>query len=144
MTPNFRRETVEAEASRVPFEPYEEADVSPPSRFTPSVNPHQMAARGLAQTFGLLPFLAFLLVIVDVMLHGAAVLSAGLLIPFSLLGGCVLGYVTYKLQKAVYGDHDEIAKAKAIIVALLTAIPSPLPYALFIPAGIVGWLRRKP
>ena len=93
--------------------------------------------------FGLVPGGAVAVVVTDVMLHGAAVLSAGLLIPFSLLGGVALGYVTYKLQKAVYGDDDEIAKAKAIIVALLTAIPSPLPYALFIPAGIVGWLRRK-
>jgi hypothetical protein len=24
----------------------------------------------------------------------------------------------------------------------LTAIPSPLPYVLFIPAGVVGWLHN--
>lgn len=146
MTPNYSRKTVEeTDAYRAPFEPYEEVDTSPPRvRFAENVNPHHVAARGFAQMFGLVPGIALLLVIVDLMLHGAAVMTAGLLIPFSFLGGIVLGYVTYKLQKALYGDDDEIAKAKAIIVALVTIIPSPLPYALFIPAGIVGWLRRKP
>lgn len=145
MTPNYSRKTVEeADAYRVPFELHEEAAAAPPRvRFAENINPHHIAARGFAQLFGLVPGIAVLLVIVDLMLHGAAVMTAGLLIPFSLLGGIVLGYVTYKLQKAAYGDDDEIAKAKAIIVALLTAIPSPLPYALFIPAGIIGWLRRK-
>lgn len=145
LTPNYSRKTVEdADTRRIPFEPYEEADTSPPRvRFPPNANPHHLAARGFAQMFGLVPGGAIAVVITDVMLHGADVLSAGLLIPFSLLGGVALGYVTYKLQKAVYGDDEEIAKSKAIVVALLTAIPSPLPYALFIPAGVVGWLRRK-
>ena len=105
-------------------------------------SPHRLAARGFAQTFGLVPGMAFLTVATDLMLHGADVVSAGLLIPFSILGGGVLGYITYKSQMKFYGDDDESAKIKALIVAFLTAIPSPLPYMLFIPAGIVGWVHR--
>jgi hypothetical protein len=117
---------------------------SPPA--IPS-NPHQVAARGFAQTFGLLPGMAFLTVATDIMLHSADVASAGLLIPFSIMGGGVLGYITYKSQMKFFGDDDEAAKIKALIVAFLTAIPSPLPYMLFIPAGLVGlvhsWRRKS-
>lgn len=80
------------------------------------------------------------------MLHSADVVSAGLLIPLSMLSGAVLGYITYKSQMKFYGDDAEAAKIKALIIAVLTAIPSPLPYMLFIPAGLVGWfhnLRRR-
>jgi hypothetical protein len=134
---------MEADTSRVPFEPYREADILAPNRFAPSVNPHQVAARGFAQSFGLLPGVAFLTVGTDIMLHGAAVITAGLLIPFSILGGGMLGYITYKWQMKEYGDDAEAAKIKALIVAFLTAIPSPLPYMLFIPAGIVGLFRKR-
>ena len=142
MSPEYRRETAEATAP-------------PPLAFESSLrrgeaielpsspNPHQIAARGFAQTFGLQPAMAFLTVATDLMLHGADVVSAGLLIPFSILGGGVLGYITYKSQMKFYGDDDESAKIKALIVAFLTAIPSPLPYMLFIPAGIVGFFRRR-
>ncbi len=112
----------------------------------PGNNPQQLAAHGLSQTFGLLPGVAVLTVASDVMLHGADVVSAGLLIPLSVLGGAVLGYITWKSQTKFYGDDDESAKIKALIVAFLTAIPSPLPYMLFIPAGLLGLvhsLRRK-
>jgi hypothetical protein len=102
-----------------------------------------MAARGFAQTFGLVPGIAILTVAVDVMLQGATVVSGGLLIPFSIVGGCVLGFITYRAQMRFYGDDDEAAKIKACVVAVLTAIPSPLPYALFVPAGLVGFFRRK-
>ena len=135
--------TAEADTSRVPFEPYPDAGISPPHRLAVSINPHQVAARGFAQSFGLLPGAAIVTVGADIMLHGAAVVSAGLLIPFSILGGVMLGYITYKWQMKEYGDDSETAKIKALIVAFLTAIPSPLPYMLFIPAGIVGMFRRR-
>lgn len=118
-----------------------------PGAFTSrSASPHQLAARGFAQTIGLTPGMAVVTVAADLMLHSADVISAGLLIPFSILCGGILGYITYKAQMKFYGDDDETAKIKCWIVALLTAIPSPLPYVLFVPAGVVGWfhnLRRR-
>jgi hypothetical protein len=49
----------------------------------------------------------------------------------------------FMAQRAYYGDEDKDALVKALIVALLTAIPSPLPYVLFVPAGLLGLFRRK-
>lgn len=141
MTPNYRRDAMEADASRVPFEPYE-AD-TPTSRFASTINPHQAASHGFAQIAGLHPMGAFGTVAADMMLHSADVLSAGLLLPFSALAAVVLAFIVYRMQRAWYGDDHNSALIKCALVFLLTLIPSPLPYALFIPAGIVGLFRRK-
>ena len=61
----------------------------------------------------------------------------------TVLAGVVLGVIVFLAQRKYYGDDKECALIKALIVALLTAIPSPLPYALFVPAGVVGFFRRK-
>jgi hypothetical protein len=109
----------------------------------PSVNPHQVVARGFAQTFGIhFPF-ALLMVGCDLMLHSADVVSAGLLIPFSAAAGVVLGVIVYRGQRRFYGDDDEVAKIKGTLCFLLTAIPSPLPYGLFLGAGLLGLFRKR-
>jgi uncharacterized membrane protein YvlD (DUF360 family) len=64
------------------------------------------------QFFGLDPRVAVLAAIVDSMLFGGEVASLG-------------------------ADH-ETALIKASIVGLLTAIPTPLPVLLAIPAGLLG------
>jgi hypothetical protein len=109
----------------------------------PAVNPHQMAAKGFGQSFGLHPVVAVATVAVDMMLQSATIISGGLLIPFSIAAAVALAVITYRAQKKFYGDDGEAAGIKAAIVGLLTAIPSPLPYALFIPAGVVGWWHRR-
>ncbi len=106
-------------------------------------HPHHLATRGFAQTFGLLPMSAFLVIAADLMLHTADVVSAGLLVPFSAAAAFVVGVVVFLAQRKFYNDDQESAVIKALIVGLLTAIPSPLPYPLFISAGIVGLFRRK-
>lgn len=98
--------------------------------------------RGFSQTFGLDPRIAGLMLIVDLMLNAGEIVSMGLLVPFSIAAGIVLGYITYKAQMNWYGDDKESAKIKAIVVALLTAIPTPLPAILYVPAGILGLLRN--
>jgi hypothetical protein len=108
----------------------------------PAASPHQMAAKGFGQQFGLHPAVSFFAVAVDVMVQAAVVGSGGLLIPLSVITGIILTVVTYRAQQHWYGDDKESAAIKAAIVGLLTAIPSPLPYALFIPAGLVGWFHR--
>ena len=98
--------------------------------------------RGFSQNFGLDPRIAGLMLIVDLMLNAGDIVSMGLLVPFSIAAGVVLGYITYKAQMNWYGDDRESAKIKAIVVALLTAIPTPLPAILYVPAGILGLLRN--
>jgi hypothetical protein len=100
---------------------------------------------GLIQRFGRLfgldPRIAFAALIVDMMLNAGDIVSMGMLLPLSIAAGAVLGYVTYRAQINWYGDDPESAKIKAIIVGLLTAIPTPLPELLYIPAGVVGLVR---
>ena len=106
-----------------------QADAAPPNR-------------GFSQNFGLDPRIAGLMLIVDLMLNAGDIVSMGSLVPFSIAAGIVLGYITYKAQMNWYGDDKESAKIKAIVVALLTAIPTPLPAILYVPAGVLGFLRN--
>jgi hypothetical protein len=90
------------------------------------------------QLFGLDPRVAFLTLIVDMMLNAGDLASMGLLLPVSVAAGVVLGYVVYRAQINWYGDDKESARIKALILGLLTAIPTPIPEILYIPAGILG------
>jgi hypothetical protein len=145
MQAKYSTETGEAMASQ-PFEVSPsrgEVFAPPPSDLSSSdANPHQIAARGFGQTFGLTPGIAALTIGLDLMLHSADIVTGGLLVPLSAGAGVVLGFITWRSQMKFYGDDDEAAKIKGCIVALLTAIPSPLPYVLFVPAGFVGWLHN--
>jgi len=69
-----------------------------------------------------------------------------MLLPVSIMAGIVLGLIAYRAQISWYGDDKESARIKALALGLLTAIPTPLPELLYIPAGLVGlWhsFRRK-
>ncbi len=94
--------------------------------------------RRFGQLFGLDPRIAFLTLIVDMMLNAGDLISMGLLLPVSVAAGVVLGYVVYRAQMNWYGDDQESARIKAFILGLLTAIPTPIPEILYIPAGILG------
>lgn len=104
---------------------------------------HHHAARGLAQSFGLHPAVAALTLTLDSMLFGAETVTLGMFWPISLGVSAALGVITYRAQKAWFGDDDESAKLKAGILALLCAIPTALPMFLYVPAGIVGLFRRS-
>ena len=91
-----------------------------------------------AHMFGLDPRIAFVSLVVDMMLNAGDIASAGLLVPVGIMAGLVLGYVTYRAQINWYGDDPESARLKAIILGLLTAIPTPLPELLYVPAGLIG------
>jgi hypothetical protein len=99
------------------------------------------ASRRFGQIFGLDPRVAFLTLIVDLMLNAGDVASMGLLLPVSVAAAVVLGYIAYRAQLNWYGDDKESARIKAIVLGLLTAIPTPLPELLYIPAGLVGILH---
>ncbi len=100
---------------------------------------------GLTQLFGLDPRIAILTLLVDAMLFSGEVLTMGLLIPVAIVAGAGLGFITYRAQVSWYGDDRESALIKAAVIALLTAIPTPLPAILYIPSaalGAVHYLRR--
>jgi hypothetical protein len=83
---------------------------------------------------------------VDAMLFGGEAISLGTSFAISLAAAVVLGFITYRAQMRWYGDDSESAAIKAVILAFLTAIPTPLPAFLYVPAGLVGLvhtLRRK-
>ena len=108
-------------------------------------NLHPAAARGFAQVYGLHPMVATATLGADAMLFTGEVMTFGLLLTFSVLAGLILGYFAYKTQRKLYGDDHEMATAKALLIFLFTAIPSPLPI-LYVPAGVVGLvhnLRRR-
>lgn len=108
-----------------------------------SAAPHHPATRGLAQAIGLSPLVAVGVICTDVMVNAVQVMTLGALMVLSLLAAIPLGIIAYKGQRKFYGDDHETALIKALLVGLLAAIPSPLPYMLFVPAGIVGFFRRK-
>ena len=131
-----------------PFEsPYDHQEVYPAQPEYPQPYPlahrQNLAARGFTQMFSLHPGMACLTIGVDTMIFSGDIVSAGLLLPVAFGAAAVLGIITFMVQKAWSGDEDKDAFIKALIVALLTAIPSPLPYVLFVPAGLLGLFRRK-
>lgn len=125
--------------------PYQ--NLQPAPYGTPLTLEHHAAhARGFGQIFGIHPTIAFVALIVDLMLFGGELATAGALLPVSIGAGAVLGYITYLAQRKWYGDDKESALIKGLILGFLTAIPTPLPSILSIPSGIVGLvhsLRKK-
>jgi uncharacterized membrane protein YvlD (DUF360 family) len=98
--------------------------------------------RHFGQIFGLDPRVAFLTLIVDMMLNAGDLVSMGLLLPVSVAAGVVLAYLVYRAQITWYGDDKESAMIKALILGLLTAIPTPIPEILYVPAGVLGLFHR--
>jgi hypothetical protein len=115
-----------------------------PPPLSSSVHPHHVAARGFAQIFGLHPAVAFLTLIVDTMLFGGDVVTLGTSLPLDVAAAGILGFIAYRAQMKWYGDDKESAVIKALILALLTAIPTNIPAFVYVPAGILGFFRPKP
>jgi hypothetical protein len=109
-------------------------------------NPGAASKGHFGQHFGLDPRVTFLTLAVDTMLFGGVVVTMGTTALLSVPAGAVLGLITYKAQRHWYRDDRESALIKALIVGLLTAIPTGLPGILTIPSGVIGLahlLRRK-
>lgn len=107
-------------------------------------SPHhdpRYAARGFAQTMGIHPAIALFTLCTDVMLFGGEAITAGAFLPLSLLVSSAVGYATYKGQQAWFGDSEQSARTKAIMLATLTFIPSPLPAFFYTPLGVIGLFR---
>ena len=112
-----------------------------PTEQTVSIPSHP--SRGFTQTMGIHPAIALFTLCVDAMAFGGEIGSFGFSLPFSLLLSSAVGYVTFKGQQAWYGDSEESAKTKAIMLSVLTFILSPLSAFIYVPLGFVGFFRRK-
>ena len=110
---------------------------------TPTASIAHHPARGFAQSFGLHPAASLLTLAIDSMLFGQEVLTGGLGIILSVPVSAAVGFLTFKLQKKWFGDDGESAAIKGGIVALLTAIPTPLPSFLYLGAGVIGFFRKN-
>ena len=92
-----------------------------PRKPQPGVN-HGAVARGFGQTFGILPSIAFLTLIVDAMLFGAEAGTLGASLPISCAAGAVLAVITILAQRKYYGDDYEGSLIKGLILGFLTAM----------------------
>lgn len=110
---------------------------------TTTLSNSQHPVRGFSSTFGLLPAVAALTLAVDVMLGAEEVATMGLGWFFSLPVSAAVGYLSYRAQMRFFGDDSEAAQVKAGMLALLLAIPSPIPAFLYLPAGVIGFFRRN-
>ena len=80
------------------------------------------------------------------MLFGGEVASMGGIIPISICVSIVLGVITYMAQVKWYGDDKTSAVMKALILGLLTAIPTNLPAFIYGLSGLVGlvhWFKHR-
>ena len=76
------------------------------------------------------------------MLFGGELATLGAILPISIVSGLILGIIAYMAQRKWYGDDKDSAIIKALILAFLTAIPTPLPAILYVPSGIVGLIHK--
>jgi len=113
---------------------------------SPSDNARVARRGGFVQTFGLDVRVAILAVVVDILDFGGELATFGLFYVIVLGSAVVLTYVTYKIQRAWYGDDHDSALIKALIIGLLTAIPVPITGIIAGPGGLLGiiqLLRKK-
>lgn len=100
--------------------------------------PYHAHHASFGQHFGLDPRIVLLTLAVDSMLFGGQLVTLGASALLSVPVGIALGFITYRAQRHWYRDDRESAIIKALIIGLLTAIPTSLPGFLTIPSGIVG------
>ena len=93
------------------------------------------------QTFGLHPLTAMALFVVDWMLFGEEVATAGVGWLISLPVGFLLGLIAILIQKHAYKDETMPAIAKGLLVGLLTAIPAPISTFGILPLAGFGLIR---
>ena len=84
---------------------------------------------------------------VDLLVFAGDTFSLETLLPLGIAAAAALGFIVYKIQRKWYNDDHESALIKAMIIALLTAIPVPVTPLLAVPGGLIaiagGLSRRK-
>jgi hypothetical protein len=98
--------------------------------FKGSAEDYTNAAGRFGEVFGILPAVAYLAIIVDLMVCAPAwifpVITLAMSPLWSIPAGLAVGFLAWRMQMKMAEDDNETALIKAGIVALLTAIPFPL------------------
>jgi len=97
----------------------------------------------LCQTFGLHPLAVLGMLVIDWMLFGEEVATAGLGWLISLPVGAVLAIAVTLIQKYGYKDSTGVAIGKGLLLGLLTAIPTGLPSLGTLPFAALGLLKGR-
>jgi hypothetical protein len=105
-------------------------------------DPQAAVTRGFGQMWGIHPGIAFLTLILDMMLFGGEVVTGGISLLISVAVAFVLAVITFLAQRKWYDDDSESALIKALILGLLTAIPTALPAVIYVPSGVVGLVHN--
>ena len=84
------------------------------------------------------PVVAVAVVAVDMMLFGATAAALGIGWIASIPIGLALGVAVTLVQRRAPANDLGLAVGKGLIVAILTAIPTPLPSLLVAGAGVAG------
>lgn len=102
----------------------------------------------MLRLIGLHPAAAVAVVAVDTMLFGASAATLGVGWLASIPVALALGAAVALVQRRAPGHDRGLAIGKGLIVAILTAIPTPLPSFLVAGAGVAGalelWKKPKP
>lgn len=98
---------------------------------------------GFVNRLGIDPLAAVALIAADFMLFGVEASTAGLGIVLTIPIGILLGLASMLLQRYRYADCWSVSVAKGIILAILTAIPTPIMSAVIGAAGIMGRLSSS-
>jgi hypothetical protein len=85
---------------------------------------------------GIHPLAAFGMIAVDLMLFSSDVTGIGWLLSCAIAGALTIPCLL--LQKFSYLDNWPLAISKALLVGLLTAIPTPLPSFVTGSSGVAG------
>jgi len=96
---------------------------------------------GALQLLGLHTIAAEAITAIDSMLFGVNAATLGVTWVGSIPIGAAVGAGVYFIQKGTYADDWMLAAGKAIIVSVLTAIPTPIPATLSVGAGVLGTIK---
>lgn len=108
---------------------------------TPPNNAPVARRGGFVQTFGLDIRVAILAVVIDFLAFSGDIVSLGALYVVEIGAAIVLTFITYKIQRAWYGDDHDSALIKALVIGLLTAIPVPITGIVAGPGGFLGLIH---
>lgn len=97
--------------------------------------------RSALQSLGLHPLAAVGLIAIDAMLFGAESATGGAALILTIPTGFALGIATALLQRHSYGDTWGPAIGKALVLGVLTAIPTPLPSLVTGASGMLGLIK---
>lgn len=83
-------------------------------------------ATSLLRHCGIHPGVALVFVLSDWLLFGGELFTGMATLPISIIAGILLGIWAYKKQYRDYKDSKRLALLKGVLLAFVTAIPTPI------------------